>query len=596
MLEFALFCAVLQVTQTPPVPAESVALLQHEARASAARYESTARLMAPFTLTAREGSPCDENVGRFCLRFDAGEAPPPDVEEHGRVVEARNDALDALRRAFAADATDRFVAGHLARYLVEADRASEAVSVARAFRWAADDDPWADLLLGYTLHAAEELEAASTAFLEGLGRVTPDERRRLETVDVLLDPGERRVYDAMSADEQVDYERSVWKLADPLFLLPGNERWNEHLARRVAASIMAETPVTHGMVSWGTDLEELTARYGVPASRARAAGTGIADLRLVEYFDREQLALFPSRLLTEGLDSVPGAGDSWGVFERRARSRYEPRSIRRLVRLPHQVSRFPATGDTVVVRWDAMFSLDSTAVSALKAPEASRDLATGLFVIDTTYGVQKQLDVPLSFRDDSVFLSVEQPLPADGYIYSLEAFEPLTDLAARARFSLKLQPFAADSLALSDLVLCRPFGTGRLPEDRADQQLRPHAELVFSPGDTVGIYAEIHRLEREAAAGSSYRVEIALRDAGVAPVLTRLIRRIGRVLGVGRDGDDPFLAWDATGSGDEVEIIALDLYLPRLRTGPYVLEVAVFDYQAGYRRIMERELLIKGES
>ncbi len=83
------------------------------ARKAEAEYESRARRLAPATVGSGGGE-CDEIVGRFCLRFDTGD-PRPIPPEVPRVVQARRDAVETLRRAFSAMPGDLRIAGSLVR-------------------------------------------------------------------------------------------------------------------------------------------------------------------------------------------------------------------------------------------------------------------------------------------------------------------------------------------------------------------------------------------------------------------------------------------------------------------------------------------------
>src|SRR5690606_4176512 len=135
-----------------------------------------------------------------------------------RVVQARRDAVEALRRAFATTPGDLRVAGSLVRYLVEDGRPGEAVSAAEAFAWATTDSTWKSLLVAFGMHARGEDTAAERGFEEGLARLPPDERREFEQVGALLAHGEERLYRDLDEEARDRYERELWTVADPLYL------------------------------------------------------------------------------------------------------------------------------------------------------------------------------------------------------------------------------------------------------------------------------------------------------------------------------------------------------------------------------------------
>src|SRR5690606_15871477 len=352
------------------------------------------------------------------LRFDTGD-PRPIPPEVPRVVQARRDAVETLRRAFAAMPGDLRIAGSLVRYLVEDGRAEEAISAAEAFAWATADSTWKELLVAFGMHARGDDSAAELRFAEGIAQLPAEEARRLERVDVLLGPGEERLYREMDEAEQRRYERELWAAADPLYLTPGNEARAEHFARHVWARLLSQAPVVFGMVSWGKDLDELTVRYGVPAGRERDVSSWSLDVRMVERFDLNQLAFVPERLRSEGLGEAPAPGAPWTPENPRARSGYAPATFRLLRPFAHQVTRFPA-GDSVVLRVDGALALDSV---ALEGSGTGRAAAAALFVLDSTYShVAVRRERVTSVRD-TLFVSFEAALPAGVFVYSLEALE-----------------------------------------------------------------------------------------------------------------------------------------------------------------------------
>lgn len=547
------------------------------ARKAEAEYESLARRLAPAAFGSGGGE-CDEIVGRFCLRFDTGK-PRPIRPEVPRVVQARRDAVEALRRAFAVMPGDAEIAGSLVRYLVEDGRADEAVSAAEAFAWATEDSTWKSLLVAFGLHARGEDSAAERRFAEGIAQLPPEEARRVERVDVLLGPDEERLYRELDEAGRRRYERELWAAADPLYLTPGNEARTEHYARHVWARLLSRAPVVFGMVSWGKDLDELTVRYGVPAGREREIASWSLDVRMIERFDPDQLAFVPERLRTEGIGEVPVPGAPWALENPRARSGYAPVTFRRLLPFAHQVTRFPA-GDSVVLRVDGALALDSV---ALEGGEAGRTATAALFVLDSTYShvLERRKDVVSA--QDTFFVSFEVALPAGEFVYSLEALEAETRLAGRARHRVLLNSSAPGELALSDLLLARPYRAAELPRSRDAAVLVPRASLVVGPRDTLGVYAEVSGLAGDGEGATHYRVELSLRrtdESGIG----RAVRWIGRVLGLSGPDAPPRVSWSGAGALGAVEPLAVDLDLAGLDSGLYLVELAVEDLTSGLRR------------
>ena len=554
------------------------------ARKAEAEYESLARRLAPPTFGSGGGD-CDEIVGRFCLRFDTGE-PRPIPPEVPRVVQARRDAVEALRRAFAAMPGDLRIAGSLVRYLVEDGRPEEAVSAAEAFAWATADSTWRELLVAFGMHARGDDSAAELRFVEGIARLPREEARRLERVDVLLAADEERLYRALDEDGQREYERELWAAADPLYLTPGNEARVEHFARHVWARLLSQAPVVYGMVPWGKDLDELTLRYGVPAGRERDVSAWTLDARMVERFDPNQLAFVPERLRTKGLGGVPLPGAPSPLENPRARSGYAPSTFRRLLPIPHQVTRFPV-GDSVVLRVDGALPLDSIAAEG----GGVRTATAALFVLDSAYWhVTEQRRRVASVRD-TLFVSFEARLPAGRFVYSLEALEDDSRLAGRARHEVALDVPAPGELALSDLLIAQPYRDAELPRGRDGPGLAPRAVLIVQPGDTLGLYAEVSGLADGGDGATRYRVEVSIRRTDESGI-SRAVRWVGRALGLSGPDTPPRVAWSGAGAAGGVEPLAVDLDLAGLRPGLYVVQLAIQDLTTGQRRESQKAIRV----
>jgi hypothetical protein len=565
---------LLQAGPEPGPAAADTAAILREARRAERTFERLARERVPMTHLSFTGR-CDEVVGRFCLSFaaSAGALPAP-VPEADVVIHARREAVEALRAAFSLAPHQFEVTGPLVRYLVEDDRAAEAASAARAYLALSRDTLWGSLLLGFAQHAAGHDTAAARLFSDGLARMEPAHRERVEDLRWLLSWDEQRHYRRLDPAARQAYAEAFWRLADPLYLTPGNERQAQHIARHVWSRMLERAPRVAGMFRWAEDLEQLTVRYGIPVGRFRSMGrTVFDDPSLVERYDPEMLAYAPDALHTRGVPPTPLPRESWPLEQPRARSGYAPHTIRRIVPLDHQLSRFPAA-DGVLVRLDGVLALDSAAAAAGGAVEVE----TGLFVLDSTYAMIAERRASVSAAGDSVHLSWRLRLPPGEHVYSLEALEPETRLAGRARYAVTLERPAG--LALSDAVVARPFGDAARPASSADPALHPLPGLVLDPDARIGIYAEVHGLAPDDGGVVRYRVELARRQADERTIPAQVVRWLGRRLGLAGDGVEPTVSWSAEGRPG-VAVIALDVDMGGASAGLHAFELTVTDVVAG---------------
>jgi hypothetical protein len=582
----------------PAMPEDSVARLRSRARTAEAGFERLSRNLAPYTWGGFDARYCDEIVGRFCLRFDENGSSRPEPGEAGRVVDERRGAVETLRHFFSAAPHERAAAGPLARLLVLDDRASEAVSAARAFAALSPDTLWGQLLLGFAHNAAGEVADAERAFVHAFARMDDRMRRAWTDPDWLLDAGEARRVRGLSPNVRAEYERRFWILSDPLWLTDANERWIEHMSRHVQASLMAEVPVVGGMLRWGRDLDQLTVRYGTPSARAQVRGNQPWDpSSFIEYFDTAQRAYTPERLLTAGLPEQPLPGDPPVLYSARARSGYALRTVDRLVDLPHQATRFLGGDGDIVLRVDAALPRpppDTVADgpdSASGGPDARAGgrARIGLFVYDSAFTRRVQTVRQADpWPEDTLKFALLSRVRPDRLVYSVELLDTVSRIAARSRYALDaLVP--GDGPLLSDLLVTEAFGPV-LPRRRDDPLLRPLHSLEVHAGAMLGVYAEVYRLS--AARPESLRVEFGLESADGPGLLTQFARWLGRRAGLLRPEEDPRVAWHED-AGAGVHVIAVNLPVEARRAGRYLLLLRVTDLATGLVAETSRPIMIR---
>ena len=578
---------VLQVGAA--LPADSVETLRERARQAEARFERLSRRLAPVAWTGITGHECDEIVGRFCLSFDPAMPRPKGVDdEAARAVDARREAVEAIRRYFSAAPAERAAAGPLVRLLIRDGRAAEAASAAGAFAALSGDTLWGELLQGLAAHWDGAGTRAERHFLNALALLDAAERRHWLDPSWLLDPAERRLVRRMSESERAEYERRFWLMVDPFWLTPANERWNEHVARHVEAKLLADVPLVRGMMRWGEDLDELTVRYGVPTAHARQASD---EGGMIEYWDSAQRAFAPSRP-SAGLPVQPDPGERPLLYAASARSSYALQGIERVLEPAHQVTRF-LRGDSVLVRVDA--AMEYTAGGAerdggARISEQQRALApprAGLFLYDSAFTRRVGSAGTAHLDGDSARTTLFASVAAGTFVYSIELLGDSSTQAGRSRYSLPALVPAAGPV-VSDILSARPFPHNAAPDSPHDPRLRPFASLIFEPGDTLGLYAEVYRLTGERAID----VEVALEDAGRPSLLGRFARWMGRGLGLLAPQEEARVGWRGEPSRARY-VIALNVPLPDGRRGLHDVVVRVNDPVTGQSSEARRRILIR---
>lgn len=589
----SLLLAVSIVTGAPEAPAADSVDLLSEARAAQTRFERLRVYYSPQSWWSGSG-PCDERVGRFCLRFgreseEEGEdrpAPTPRPESDA-ITDAREDLLNTLARIGDAIPGDPWVAGQRVSYLAEARRWDEALEVARSCEV---DGWWCQGLAGIALNGLGRTAEAAEAFQEVLSQLPEDERQEWEDPSMVVDRDlSRRLSDLDEEERDVERER-VWRLANPLFLLEGNPVWTEHMSRWMLSRTRTDARNGHAM-RWGSDMTELLVRYGaiVGYERTREPMGYLGPPLVIGRYDPVPRNLFPA----EGavLDPSSSSSVDWITHQRRTRSRHAPAQARRIHTMDVQITRFRRGEDLLIATaWELM---DVTA-SDVAAPAEERpatdpeadtvditfppeEMRAAFFVLD-----EDELD-PLEFMAPSTGPTggvAMARVPTGRYLVSMEALDVHEGRAWRSRRGVTLDPRPRQLIQLSDLLLLEPTPgseEGAGTNDMEDQLpldsllLRAHPNTRFAPQE-IEVAWEVYGLDGTEGV-VQFEITATREDRG-------LLRRAGEALRLLSSRDPVRLRWEEGVSrsmveGDRPYLRSVVLDLSGLDDGAYELEVAV---------------------
>jgi hypothetical protein len=359
-------------------------------------------------------------------------------------------------------------------------------------------------------------EAALERFRHGLEIMDPEEARRWRDPAVLLDGRGSRVLEnaaeadlkdeegvasgdrlaSRTADDWEELRARIWILADPLYLVAGNDRESEHYARWTFSK-MHEGAQNPFRMRWGDDLEELTVRYGWDRGWERVR----QDIRTMggppsvigHQLPGGKQFVPPGWVLEGSSDTASGA---WFPEEARPRSVYVPAYAPTLLPGIAQVAVFHR-GDSILVAaaTELPGGLDTTPTSSSLSPPGGdepdrgaigwpppalldRPQQTGLFLVDEGGRVRSATGSP---REGPLHLTV----PAGPYLLSVEAWAPEEGVSGRIRHGIVSEVIPEDLATLSDLLLLRsgdrlPQTLGSaLPRMRSSTRLTLHDEIVL---------------------------------------------------------------------------------------------------------------------
>ncbi|MFQ5538065.1 MAG: hypothetical protein ACE5GJ_11530, partial [Gemmatimonadota bacterium] len=592
-----------QVEDSAELPAGTDVLSR--ARSRQAAFERTRVRYLPRTSGAAAGR-CDEEVGRFCAWYEEGEwraAPeaPEIARERQGLLAFLDDALQRLPHPW--------LLGQRIWYLLEAGADTQALAEARRCRVPSGPEgtAWCRALEGLVLHVMGRGAEADTAFARALARMTVEEAERWR---LPLRPVEGRLRHTLEAARKASPDsldtvlERVWALADPLALVPGNDRRATHYARWVASRIRERARNPYG-IRWGRDLEELTLRHGWEVGWERSwdalpgspAVVGHKHPQGKDFMPPARAVLEPSQVPWE--DLIPDL--------RRPRSLYAPGYAPVFLPMDAQVAVFPR-GDSAVVVATHFLPRDTTRTARAGAPLTTGtggvwpragawdgDLRgpvahprVGLFLLpvdrgegrgeerrgrfdlaadpwrEDAYGLRWSLGGGQDQGDDRGALRLE--VPAGRYLLSVEHWAPGVLRAGRKREGLAIESVPPDVPALSDLLLVAPGG-GRAPDLRsAAGRALPRPRV--SAGAPVGLFWEL--------TGLGWRPESLRFRLSLVRASEGWLRRVGRLLRL-VGGDPPLVvSWEEAGPA-RPEIVPgyLEVQIPGVNPGRYLLRLEV---------------------
>ena len=546
--------------EAPPEPIDS-ADVRGRARGEQARFERARRRLLPVALSVASGSDCDEIVGRFCLWFDERESEP--VVEPPAIDSLRSELLTYLDSVQALVPGDGWVLGQRVWYAGEGGHWDRALVAARAC--GAVDGWWCAALQGLAYHGLGRFEDSERAFERALAAMDPEQAEKWREPRRALRSGVVDALEDADGGEPVLLDL-VWTLADPSYLVPGNDRRTEHYARWTVAHVR-ENARNPYQIRWGRDLEELLVRFGWEVGWERGRTWNINEDVIIghqqaagrDYLPGADAVRDPSRAAAE--DFQPG--------QLRPRSLYAPAYAPVVLPMEGQLAVFPRS-DSLVVVATTYVPEDTTRQAGddeqrpwMEAgDQAGLPDRRGLFLIpvDGDGGIRGAV------RADGAEGVLTLRAPAGGWVVSAEAWSPPRRIEGRTRQGLRRDSVPRDVATVSDLLLVREEG----PEPTTLEEAVPRAlaRTAFQPGARVGVVWEVN--------GLGWHPSSVAYDLSLEPAERGLFRRLGEGLGLlGRDRPLA-LSWEEPGPERPATALRhVAVTLPEVDPGQYHLRLRV---------------------
>lgn len=542
---------------------DSLSVLKAARRARDA-FEASRRASLPERPSGSSGARY-QIIGRIRYWYEGGDETDSAPPEPRRIRDARARLLATLESAGAAVPGDEWIAGQRVRYLLEDSQPSAAARVAeacRAVRW------WCEALQGLVRHVGSDYAAADSLFGLALADMPEDERCRWNDVSALLEGELANRYRRLDCAERADFERRWWWLARPLYSLPANDRFTEHLARQTMVRIEQGRRTTFGLV-WEDDLRDVLLRYGWPLwwTREPPASPLVQSEPNVTGHDASPAFGFTpdAHAFDEPEHSRP---EDWRLNPPRARERYAPTYATAFGYLDHQLTVFRLGDSCRVV---AAFDLSDDTLFAQRPVTTALALAADERIVAMAHDSGLAAGVR----------ALTATAPCGPMVMSLEARAARDRHAARARYGITPPPRTDGRATISDLLLFDPSDS--MPVDLESAMARALASTRVT-GGTLGVFWQMYGLD---PAQGSISVSLTMTRQR-----TGWLRRAVESVGLASPRRDVQLQWDEVPEVPQVTPRALAIDVSGLTPGRYVIEVSVTP-ASGEKVTARREVVIE---
>ncbi|HYW30992.1 MAG TPA: hypothetical protein VE869_05740, partial [Gemmatimonas sp.] len=297
----------------------TLAGLSAQARTQQNVFEANHRIGLRFYNGGADAT-CEVPLGRICYWNNNGDVPAP-AERNDAKLE-RDQLLELLNRAAAADPADDWVNGMRVRYLIESQKTDSAVLAARQ---SAGTAWWNAALQGLALHNANRHVESAAAFGKALAAMPATQRCTWTDLTWWLDPTEHAAYRAIPCGgARTERNARIFRLAQPLWMLPASDVSNELYSRRTMSRVHSLGRIPYDL-TWGDDLLESQVRYGWPTAWSVQNG-GYGDPRPPSVIGHEPTPSYDFMPVMEVITTPVGAKIAdWEPNRKKARMRYAPR-------------------------------------------------------------------------------------------------------------------------------------------------------------------------------------------------------------------------------------------------------------------------------
>ena len=539
-------------------------------------HRGSRRSMCPNWYPASERREPDERVER-----DA--SLPPDWRD--RVHQARAVLIDSLAVLDGMKPGDAWITGQRVRFLVDQGAATTAVDVARQ---CSAERAWCAQLLGFALHAAGEHGRADSAFDAASAAMSPKDRCKWTSVELLLDKNGGSAYRRMSCDERTDADRRIWWMSRPMFSDSSEDRRSEHYARKVLIQLHSALPWDE-RYDWrkpfgGEAVSTMMLRYGWPAFSAYTGDyEEESHASWMNFYDstRTATAEYPQDRVhlvpdwTAVTDPFHAPATAWQLNMPPLKKEDEPASQWWPAEhyAPTRGGIAQLRDQTVMLRRDDHLVIATASDLRFAGQSISADTAAAALIRTTSPDAIERMSRRAVRNATALVLTAR--IPATPAVVGMEVLAPRGELSLRTRFGIMppatLSELKPGETAISEPVLISTDESPNAPDGALGQMLG----TTVVRAKKIGVYWETYGY------GAGDSVDVAVIVARREP-LSRF-RRLGMKLRVASDiNGSVAVRWSEPQAGHDswtipsrvpIQARAVGLDLSRLEPGRYRVEV-----------------------
>jgi hypothetical protein len=410
------------------------------------------------------------------------------------------------------------------------------------------NDSFCLALQGFVLHAYSRYAAADSTFSQSLTAMLPAEACKWRDIAPLLDSIARSRYVSLDCATRRAFEDSVWRLADPLYALEGNDRRTEHYSRRVMNVLLLGAPSPFATATqpwpWDTTLSDAMIRYGA-AAHWIVPHEGVGD-RAIHYHTPSYSFVPRSAEPTSEASGAP-------IFDltRRldaAEERYHP---------AYDYVTELARAQTIVLQRDDSL-LVAAALDLLPFREAAPFAACmTLASVDGQGSVREAVEA-----NGRALLSAT--IPRRATIMGVEVLSKPILFAGRLRLFLP-SPSAAD-VSISQPLFFAPGNADLLPDSAADVFPSMLASNEIIVPTRLGVFWEIYGVP--ARTELIFSVRLTALDPPSSGILAKILSLFSSSA-----TDERVVTWSQTAGGTYLSAHSLAFELADVRPGRYNIEL-----------------------